>query len=1270
MIVSTQGENFKCPWLSETQACNTQECPVDCTVGDWVAWSECSKSCGGGSRSRVRVVTRHPREGGAACPLLKETESCNDGEPVKDCSKIMDNASIHHAAGEAVGNWKNLKKFNAVDAAACAAACEAHSTCAGWTYKDELGNGKNFQRCWLLDSSRVGYVPKNWNAFKSGKCTTSVGANCPVDCDVTLWNPWTSCSLTCGNGTQTRERVVSRDFAYGGVPCPATREERSCNTEACPVDCVQEQWSAWTACSVTCGWGNKGRSRRTTVQPKNGGVACLDNHQTQACEDAECPADCDMGAWDTWTTCTKSCGTGYQERSRKILAAAQGAGSCASTSESRECNSESCPYDCQVTAFLTWSPCDTTCGGGTRTRRREVVSPATFGGKACPNLESIEQCEEHFCPVDCKYGTWTDWTECSVTCGAGGTQARQRHIRSQPSHGGAPCTETEQHKDCDVVVCPVHCNITAFGPFSDCDKSCGGGFKSRTRSIVSHGSAGYECPPTEDVQPCNTHGCPVDCEVTGFSAWGLCSAVCGPGTKTQTRVVLTEPANDGKICPALKHTASCDAGPCAHNVVMSEWSAWSECTESCDGGTKTRTRTVESQHAEDVVIPYTSQTKGCNVSPCPVNCTVGAWSSWGTCSQTCGFAAHNGVKTRVRHVKTASSFQGTVCPHLSESEECGFVRCPVDCTVGDWSAFSQCDKSCGGGTMRRSRVPVGLMAAHGGKPCPELTHHETCNTALCPIDCEVGEWGPFGDCTLTCGGGVRVQERIITVHPENNGKACPHTVRNKNCPSNPCPINCTVGDWGGFGDCSATCGNGRRIRTRAITSHAEHGGYTCEGTTDTQTCDSLPACPRDCVVTVFGAWSDCAQTCGTGFQYREREIITTASLGGQACPALQMARTCNSQDCPVDCVLGAWSAYTDCSRTCGSTPGHRERQRAVLTQPIAGGASCGATVDWEDCNGFSQCPEELGCQLEGWGQWSTCDKSCVGLDGVRGTQTRSRAVTPSTDACAAFSTEERECAIPDCSIDCQPGDWSVWTTCTKSCNGGERYRFRQPLPGHEGNEYGAKCTNLTDFEVCNSFACPIDCEMSALGEWSQCTKTCGEGKRTATRKIVTKSSFGGLACGATEVTELCNAQECPVDCSVTGWSGWSTCVSTHHDNCKKAQFRRLVHPASHGGKPCPKELDRWAPCAPEQCPVPGPNACSHVKCVYYKDSDVLGLGEQHIRVYHHNNEANGDQHVCKHVVQRDADKSLVGVQRNADKTLVKPLALDTCECDCSVSITA
>ena len=74
--------------------------------------------------------------------------------------------------------------------------------------------------------------------------------------------------------------------------------------------------------------------------------------------------------------------------------------------------------------------------------------------------------------------------------------------------------------------------------------------------------------------------------------------------------------------------------------------------------------------------------------------------------------------------------------------------------------------------------------------------------------------------------------------------------------------------------------------------------------------------------------------------------------------------------------------------------------------------------------------------------------------------------------------------------------------------------------------------------------------------------------------------------------------------------------------------------------------------------------------VYYKDSDVLGLGEQHIRVYHHNNEANGDQHVCKHVVQRDADKSLVGVQRNADKTLVKPLALDTCECDCSVSITA
>jgi hypothetical protein len=89
----------------------------------------------------------------------------------KDCTQIMDDKSIHHGAVAATGINSHVQRFVAADTNACAKACEDHKSCAGWTYKDEKGeSGKGHKRCWLLDSSRVGYVPKEWAAFKSGKC--------------------------------------------------------------------------------------------------------------------------------------------------------------------------------------------------------------------------------------------------------------------------------------------------------------------------------------------------------------------------------------------------------------------------------------------------------------------------------------------------------------------------------------------------------------------------------------------------------------------------------------------------------------------------------------------------------------------------------------------------------------------------------------------------------------------------------------------------------------------------------------------------------------------------------------------------------------------------------------------------------------------------------------------------------------------------------------------------------------------------------------------
>ena len=55
----------------------------------------------------------------------------------------------------------------------------------------------------------------------------------PVDCMVTTWRDWGSCSATCGGGTMSRSREVAQQPMHGGKPCPALEEKNACNTELC-----------------------------------------------------------------------------------------------------------------------------------------------------------------------------------------------------------------------------------------------------------------------------------------------------------------------------------------------------------------------------------------------------------------------------------------------------------------------------------------------------------------------------------------------------------------------------------------------------------------------------------------------------------------------------------------------------------------------------------------------------------------------------------------------------------------------------------------------------------------------------------------------------------------------------------------------------------------------------------------------------------------------------------------------------------------------------
>ncbi|MGH0116682.1 UNVERIFIED_CONTAM: hypothetical protein FKN15_021230 [Acipenser sinensis] len=60
----------------------------------------------------------------------------------------------------------------------------------------------------------------------------------------------------------------------------------------------------------------------------------------------------------------------------------------------------------------------------------------------------------------------------------------------------------------------------------------------------------------------DSKGTPLDCEVSVWSPWSLCSHTCGNGLHQKTQYVLMQPPNDGEPCPVLLQQQKCEELQC------------------------------------------------------------------------------------------------------------------------------------------------------------------------------------------------------------------------------------------------------------------------------------------------------------------------------------------------------------------------------------------------------------------------------------------------------------------------------------------------------------------------------------------------------------------------------------------------------------------------------------------------------------------------------------------------------------------------------------
>ena len=713
-----------------------------------------------------------------------------------------------------------------------------------------------------------------------------------------------------------------------------------------PFDC-DGTFEGDGSCSAECGGGTTTETYVINSPAAYGGAECVYEAGytlTSVCNTQMCDQDC-VGVWGVWNLCSEECGGGTRSQVFTVAEPAVMYGAQCDAAdgetETEACNTDPCPVDC-VGSWTGYSSCTAECGGGSSTRSFVVTQPAVAGGLECDALDGEVEgivCNADPCPIDCE-GAWGGWGGCSVSCG-GGERYREFEVSVASAFGGAECEAADGAQDsssCGLMPCPIDC-VGSWGEFGECSMECGTGFSVRTYTqtvIAEYG--GIECPALDqeiDGVECNTEECPpVGTVSAGLTLSGSVEML--PPTfeadfiSDMSTLLNIDPSQlvvngvgAAPILPPIGRRLQDEGGILVDFAVEPTVNADGTVDESTLLDPTAVTDTFSAPGVSVGGVESTEAVEEVEVQPDPIHCE-GHWGGYGACSTTCD----EGISTRYWVEDVAQDFGGDAClapegsgaltgevvsDGMPQAEPCNLMPCPRNCE-GEWGPFGECPVTCGGGVQTQT-FEVSLAAAYGGVECGSFDGQEAtqeCGLQGCPQDCQ-GEWSDYGACSVSCGSGIATRTFTQTVASAFGGTECSAfdgEMESVECSESPCPVGCE-GDWGPWStECTATCGGGVLSQEYSIASPAQYGGAECDatdGATNTVPCGTGPCVvPVDCVGS-WGSWSECS---GTGTQIRLYSVSTFPSGGGANCEANNGEP--DSQTCEVTAPVYS-NGYTEAS---------------------------------------------------------------------------------------------------------------------------------------------------------------------------------------------------------------------------------------------------------------------------------------------------------------------------------------------------------------------